>query len=65
MKKKFAVFDIDGTLFNWRLHMEPADRWGYEKQLFDTSSSERWKIVIEIKNVIYKLEPTNGVYVLA
>jgi FMN phosphatase YigB (HAD superfamily) len=65
MKKKFAVFDIDRTLFNWRLHMKPAYRWGYDKQLFGTSSSERWKIVIEIKNVIYKLEPTNGVYVLA
>jgi hypothetical protein len=65
MKKKFAVFDIAGTLFNWSLFTELASLWGFDKQLFDTSSSEQWKIVIEIKNVIYKLEPTNGVYVLA
>jgi len=36
-----------------------------EKELFKAASSNGWPIVIERKNMIYKLEPRDGRYVLA
>jgi len=36
-----------------------------ERQLFELAKQRGWKIVIERKNMIYKLEPNDGSYVLA
>jgi len=36
-----------------------------EAELFEHASSKGWEIVIERKNVIYRLEPQGGTYVLA
>jgi HAD superfamily hydrolase (TIGR01490 family) len=35
------------------------------KELFDHAATNRWKIVVERKNMIYELEPSNGSYLLA
>jgi phosphoserine phosphatase len=35
------------------------------KELFKTAQQNGWEIVIERKNMIYKLEVKNGSYVLA
>lgn len=36
-----------------------------DQELFDVAQQHRWPIVIERKNVVYKLEPRDGSYVLA
>ncbi len=36
-----------------------------EKKLFDDAKKNDWLIVVERKNVIYKLEPKNGTFTLA
>ncbi len=36
-----------------------------DKQLFDIARSKHWPIVIERKNVVYKVEPKDGQYTLA
>ncbi len=36
-----------------------------EQKLFEEAQNQAWKIVIERKNVIYKLEPQDGSYILA
>lgn len=36
-----------------------------DQELFDLAQQHKWPIVIERKNVVYKLEPRDGSYVLA
>lgn len=36
-----------------------------EAQLFTLAREKHWKIVVERKNVVYELEPTDGTYLLA
>ena len=45
--------------------VETAIAFNPEDKLYTLAKEQAWKIVIERKNVIYELEPSNGTYLLA
>jgi HAD superfamily hydrolase (TIGR01490 family) len=62
-KASFAVGDSEGDSAMLELVDKPI-AFNPNKQLLDHSIQKHWDIVIERKNVIYKLSFVNGTYVL-
>jgi len=64
LKGSLAVGDSEGDIGMLALVERPI-AFNPSKQLFEHASSQGWPIVIERKNVVYKLEQKNGTYLLA
>jgi HAD superfamily hydrolase (TIGR01490 family) len=63
-KSSYAVGDSRGDITMLRLVDHPI-AFNPEQHLLDMAKSNKWQIVIERKNVIYELEPSNGQFILA
>jgi HAD superfamily phosphoserine phosphatase-like hydrolase len=63
-KNSIAVGDSMGDLGMLEIVKNPIV-FNPEDSLYSVARSRGWKIVIERKNVIYELEPTDGKYILA
>ncbi len=59
-----VVGDSEGDISMLELVEQPI-AFNPSKQLFSHARERGWKIVIERKNMVYELEPSNGSYVLA
>lgn len=63
-KGSVAVGDSKGDITMLEAIEQPI-AFNPEKKLFDAAKENFWPIVIERKNVVYKLEPRGGKYILA
>ncbi len=63
LQDSIAVGDTHGDI-EMLEYVEKPIAFNPNKTLFDYARGAGWQIVIERKNVIYKLEPSNGQYVL-
>ena len=64
LKGSLAVGDSEGDIDILAMVEQPV-AFNPSKQLFEHAKQQAWPIVIERKNVIYKLETSSGKYVLA
>lgn len=60
----YAVGDSEGDIPMLAMVEHPV-AFNPTKQLFQHASSQGWKIVVERKNMVYRLEANDGSYVLA
>jgi HAD superfamily hydrolase (TIGR01490 family) len=60
----YAVGDSESDIPMLRMVEYPI-AFNPTQALFEAAKSSYWKIVVERKNVIYKLEPSHGTYLLA
>jgi HAD superfamily hydrolase (TIGR01490 family) len=63
-ESSYAVGDSRGDITMLRMVDNPI-AFNPEQHLLDEAKNRNWQIVIERKNVVYKLEPKNGSFVLA
>lgn len=63
-KDSMAVGDSQGDITMLEAVEKPV-AFNPEKRLFQAAQQKQWPIVIERKNVVYKLEPQDGKYILA
>ncbi|MGH7237821.1 MAG: HAD family hydrolase, partial [Candidatus Saccharimonadales bacterium] len=63
-KGSLSIGDSGGDIAMLELAEQPI-AFNPDKILFDHAQTRGWKIVIERKNMIYKLEPKDGSYILA
>ncbi len=64
MKGSLAVGDSEGDIDMLAMVEQPI-AFNPSKQLFEDARQHSWPIVVERKNVVYHLEPTNGQYQLS
>ena len=64
LEGSYAVGDSSGDIGMLEL-ADNAIAFNPEDTLFEKAKKEKWKIVIERKNVVYELEPKNGSFILA
>lgn len=64
LKDSWAVGDSSGDIGMLRQVDNPI-AFNPEDTLFEEAKKNKWKIVVERKNVIFELEPKNGTFVLA
>lgn len=62
--KSIAVGDSQSDIAMLELVQKPI-AFNPERELFEYARAKKWPIVIERKNVVYKLEAESGAYVLA
>lgn len=63
-QNSYAVGDSKGDITMLKLVDNPI-AFNPEQRLLDVAKKNSWPIVVERKNVIYELEPSNGQFVLA
>lgn len=64
LEDSIAVGDTRGDIEMLEMAENPI-AFNPETQLFDYAKKQGWKIVVERKNIIYKLENQDGKYILA
>lgn len=63
LKDSIAVGDSEGDITMLEMVEQPV-AFNPSKKLFNHAREQGWNIVLERKNVVYKLDPENGNYVL-
>jgi HAD superfamily hydrolase (TIGR01490 family) len=64
MKDSWAIGDSAGDIAMLEIVDNPI-AFNPEDTLYEKAKKENWKIVVERKNVVYELGPSNGQYILA
>lgn len=64
LKGSYAIGDSSGDIGMLEMVENPI-AFNPEDTLFEKAKKEKWKIVVERKNVIYELEASNGSFILA
>lgn len=63
-KDSYAVGDSRGDITMLRSVEHPI-AFNPEQHLLNKAKKQKWSIIVERKNVVYKLEPKNGSFILA
>jgi HAD superfamily hydrolase (TIGR01490 family) len=63
-KDRIAVGDSEGDIPMLSAVEKPV-AFNPTKELFEHAAANGWKVVVERKNMIYEMEPQNGIYLLA
>ena len=63
-KGSLAIGDTESDIDMLAMAEQPI-AFNPSKRLFQHANKQGWKIVVERKNMIYKLEPSDGSYILA